>query len=82
MASILRNLIDPKVLRILDLFSKNTSKLYHLKKISLDSNVPLGTTFRIVNKLVKLNVLEIVAVNKLKLYKFSINNKTKELTKL
>jgi DNA-binding IclR family transcriptional regulator len=82
MASVVRNLIDPKVLRILDLFSKNTSKIYHLKKISIDSNVPLGTTFRIVNKLVKLNVLEVISVNKMKLYKFALNNKTKELTKL
>ena len=77
--SIFRQLIDKKTVRILDLFLKNKEKLFHLNKISEDAKVPLGTTFRLVGKLVSLEILDVVVVGKLKIYKTADNEKVREL---
>ena len=62
-------LIDEKVLLILNTFMKNPNEQYHIKKLSTTSKVSLASTFRIVNKLVKLDIIEIVKVGEFKLYK-------------
>ena len=77
--AIFRQLIDKKIVRILDLFLKNKSQLFHLNKISEDAKVPLGTTFRLVGKLVSLEILDVVVVGKLKIYKIADNEKVREL---
>ncbi len=79
MKNVLLGLIDPKILAILKLFLKNPDQLYHLKKISLEAKVPLGTTFRLINKLTKLQILSITTVGKLKLYRLNRNEQTKVL---
>ena len=77
--NIFRQLIDKKTVRILDLFLKNKNQLFHLNKISEDAKVPLGTTFRLVGKLVSLEILDVVVVGKLKIYKTADNEKVREL---
>ena len=76
---IFRQLIDKKIVRILDLFLKNKNQLFHLNKISEDAKVPIGTTFRLVGKLVSLGILDVVVVGKLKIYKIADNEKVREL---
>lgn len=65
----LSRLLDPKLKSILDVFLQKKGQLFHLKKLSEESNVPLATTFRLVSKLVKEGFLDITKVGKIKLYK-------------
>ena len=72
----LSGLIDRKVEKILNVFMQNKGQLFHLKKISSQSKVPLTTTFSIIRKLMHLNILTISKIGKLKLYKLAENKKT------
>jgi predicted transcriptional regulator len=75
----LMDLLDPKLKRILKLFLKNKSKLYHLQQLSQEANVAIATALRIVKKLTKQEFIEIVKVGKLKIYRLAENGKTKKL---
>ena len=66
-----KELIDVKIIRILHSFNQHKDKFFHLQKLSRTSNVPMSTTFRIVNKLVKLGLVEVIVIDKTKLYKIS-----------
>ena len=77
--SIFRQLINGKVLKILDLLLQNKGKLYHLNKISDDTKVPLGSTFMLVNQLVSLELLDVIVVGKMKIYRIADNEKVREI---
>lgn len=62
-------LIDPKLYRIIRIFSQNKDQIFHLQKLSSEAKVPLATTFRIVSELRKKGFVEVVFVGKMKLYK-------------
>jgi len=74
--NLLAGLIDSKIERILKIFIENKEEFFHLKKISTQSKVPLTTTFSLVKKLARLNIITISKVGKLKLYKLAANKKT------
>lgn len=74
--NLLTGLIDPKIEKILKVFIENKEELFHLKKISAHSKVPLTTTFSLIKKLAKLDIISISKVGKLKLYKLAENKKT------
>jgi len=74
--SLLSGLIDPKIEKILKVFIQNKEQLFHLKKISSQSKVPLTTTFSIIKKLARLDIIKISKIGKLKLYKLAENKKT------
>ncbi|MEM3373996.1 MAG: hypothetical protein QXE31_02125 [Candidatus Woesearchaeota archaeon] len=75
----LSGLIDKKTEKIINIFLKNPNEFYHINKVSIESKVPLSTTFRIINKLVKNDFLEIKYISKFKIYKLKENEKTKKL---
>lgn len=72
----LEGLIDKKVERILKTFFVNKEQLFHINKLSEESGVPLATTFRIINKLVSLNIITSININKFKLYKLNKSKRT------
>ncbi len=76
------DLIDKKVVAILRVLIHHPNELYHLQKISQSAKVPLGTTFRIVNKLVKLEIVSVILVGKLKLYRLKKDKKMEVLKQL
>jgi len=80
--SILEGLLDIKIEKILKLLLKNNNELFHINKISTITKVPLSSTFRIINKLKKLNLIETITIGKIKLYKLSKNKKTNRLNKI
>jgi len=80
--SLLEGLLDKKIEKILLLFLKNNSELFHLNKISNLTKVPLASTFRIINKLTKLNIIQTIKIGKIKLYKLNKNKKTTKLNKI
>jgi sugar-specific transcriptional regulator TrmB len=76
---ILENLFDRKILIILKLFLKRKDQQFYLKEISKQTKVPLASTYRILNKLVELEIIEKTKIKHLKIYKLSENEKTKYL---
>lgn len=76
MDSILDGLLDKKIKNILNVFIKNKDELFHLKKISEVSNVPIATSFRLMKKLVSLGFVTTIRINKFKVYKLAENKKT------
>lgn len=74
--NLLGNLFDTKSLKILRLFLDDKDKEFYLREISKNVEVPVATTFRIVKKLVELNVVELVIIKKFKLYKLADNDNT------
>ncbi len=79
--SLFRELVDAKLVRILDVFLGKPDELFHIHTLSAAAKVPATTTFRILPVLVKLNIIEIHTVGKLKLYKLR-NAKAHELRKV
>ncbi len=78
----LSGLIDKKVEKILKLFFENKKELFHINSVSKRSNVPLATTFRIIKRLVNLEIITAVEVGKFKIYKLNANEKTELLARL
>jgi len=78
----IRQLIDKKILKILELLLKNKQKYSHLSKISEKSNIPLASTFRIINQLSSLGIVEVTLIGKMKIYRIASNEQTKELEQM
>ncbi|MBC8444486.1 helix-turn-helix domain-containing protein [Candidatus Woesearchaeota archaeon] len=77
--SLFVELIDKKIVDILEVFIKNEEGLLHLSMVAERAKVPLTSTHRIINSLVEKKLIEQVVVGKLKLYKLS---KAKEVERL
>jgi len=69
MSSKIGLLIDPKVLRIAQLFLNKEDDIFNLQKISSEAKVPLGSTFRLIKKVIKTGLVETIVVGKTKLYR-------------
>jgi DNA-binding IclR family transcriptional regulator len=80
--SVLLDLVDKKIVRILSILIAKPKDFYHIQKLSAESKVPLSSTFRIINKLVRLDYIEIQKIGKFKIYKLKHNEKTAELRKI
>ena len=76
---LLENLFDPKSLKIIRLFIEDKDKEFYLREISNITKVPVATTFRIINKLVILKVIDQIKIKKFKLYKLAENDNSKFL---
>ena len=76
---VIRQLLDKKTLKILDLMLKNKNKIFHLSTISNGCKVPIASTFRIINRLVSLSIVEFTILGKMKIYKIASNEKIREL---
>ena len=76
---LLENLFDAKILSIIRLLINRKDHQLTLKEISKYSKVPLASTFRIINKLVVLEILQITKTKHLKIYMLAQNDKTRYL---
>ena len=79
---LLRELFDKKTLNILNVIINDKSEGMYLGEVSQASEVPKATTFRIVNKLVGIDVLHEIRIKRLKLYKFRRSGRTEFLFQL
>ena len=75
----LENLFDSKMLAIIKLFLKSDEE-YYLREISRLTHVSPASTYRILNRLVKMNFLTLRQIKTARLYKVT-SNKTAELLK-
>lgn len=72
--NLLEELFDDKKLRVIKLFLQNKEKQFYLREISKQTKVPVASTFRIVKKLMELEIIKQIKVNKFKLYKTADND--------
>jgi Mn-dependent DtxR family transcriptional regulator len=69
MSSKIGLVIEPKLLRIIQLFLNKEDEIFNLQKISSEAKVPLGSTFRLMKKITKTDLVETIPVGKTKLYR-------------
>ena len=70
---LLEHLFDEKRLKIIKMFLAEQNKEFSLSEISKITKVPAATTFRIINLLMKLGLLEQSQIKHLKLYMLAEN---------
>ena len=74
--NLLEGLFDRKILKVLKLFLQNKDKQYYLREISKQLRIPVATVFRIVRRLLELDVIREVKIKKFKLYECQENKNT------
>jgi sugar-specific transcriptional regulator TrmB len=79
--SVLKDLLDEKVIRIMNLFIDNPSRQLYLSEISNLSKINVSTTFRVLNRLANQGFLKVVLIGKVKMYQLEKNDKTHTLVK-
>ena len=72
---LIKGLMDDKKLAIMNTLFNAHEELY-LSEIAKKSKVSTASTFRIINKLIKLNIIKVNQIKKLKLYSIDKNEKT------
>ena len=76
---LLEQLFDRKLLVIIRYFLKNPAQQFYLREISKSTRIPLATTYRIIQKLISLDLLKIHKMKKFKLYSWNDSNEAKYL---
>lgn len=71
----LEQLFDAKTLRILKLFLRDSQSTYYLREVSKLTGVSLASTYRILNRILKLNIIEQVQIKRFKVYKLASNKR-------
>src|SRR3989344_2171462 len=70
---LLGNLFDIKVLAILKFFLANDKNEYYLREVARLTRVSVASTYRILNRLVKLELLKVREIKTAKLYCLDVN---------
>ena len=81
-SDILEKLFDDKILKIMRLFYKHYDKDFYMREIAAKSGVALASTFRLIDKLVDLKLVDIRRINKFKFYRLADNEHTRLLGSL
>jgi len=77
--SILEGLFDEKILKVLKLFILNPEDEFYVREVAKRTRVPLATSFRILQKLVILNLLREIKIKHYKAYRLEENKDTQFL---
>ncbi|MDP2749232.1 MAG: hypothetical protein Q8O89_00185 [Nanoarchaeota archaeon] len=76
-AKILEGLFDGKKIRIIQAMMQFPEKQFYLRELAKIANVPPATTFRVIQKLIAMELVTQVNVSKFKLYQWKDNERTK-----
>jgi len=76
---LLSQLFDQKLLKVISLLLSNKRKEFYLQEIAKDTKVPIASTYRILLKLTKLGIVDLVPISRFKLYRIANNENTREL---
>lgn len=79
---IFEGLIDRKMHSVISVFLKFPEEYFHINKVAERSSVPVATTFRIINQLNDLGIIEATNISKFRIYRLADNKKTKKLRRL
>lgn len=78
----LRKLFDEKIIIIIDNFLNNPEEEFSLTQVASRSKISISTTLRVLDKLIKQEIIEFIIVGKSKLYKLKKSEKTLALNRL
>lgn len=81
-SDVLRELFDEKIIRIINIFLEEPEKHFSLTQTSSMAKVNVATTLRILERLVKRDIVEITNMGKSKFYKLKQGEKTIALNRL
>lgn len=81
-SDVLRELFDEKIIRVINIFLEEPEKHFSLTQTSSISKVNVATTLRILERLVKKEIIEITFMGKSKFYKLKQGEKTIALSRL
>ncbi|MFH1801996.1 MAG: hypothetical protein ABH864_00930 [archaeon] len=81
-SDVLRDLFDEKIIKIINIFLEEPEKHFSLTQTSSMSKVNVATTLRILERLVKKDIVEITYMGKSKFYKLKQGEKTIALNRL
>lgn len=76
---VLEELFDPKTISVMRVFYGNNAAEFNLKDVAKNAKVSMASTFRIVNKLVSVGVVDKVKMAGFKAYKLGDNERTRFL---
>lgn len=79
---LLEKLFDNKKLKILRYFFNNSEEEFYIRELSKKTRIPVATTFRIINKLLELEIIKEHRLKKFKLYSLNQNKNTEFLQDL
>jgi hypothetical protein len=79
---VLEGLFDKKVISVMRVFFKDRTKQYYLQEISENAKVSMATSSRILQKLSRLDIIDISKVSRIKLYRLKGNRKVDFLAEL
>lgn len=77
---VLAGLLDDKLIRVISLFMKHPRKKFYLSEVARLSGVNTATTFRIMKKLVKENLVSMDVIGKVRVYQLGQNERVKSLS--
>jgi DNA-binding transcriptional regulator YhcF (GntR family) len=81
-SNFLGELFDPKLLKVLELFLGDKNASLYLREVAQKTKVAPATTFRILNKLVELEVLKVSKLKRFKFYQLASNSRVEQLESL
>ncbi|MBU0907310.1 MAG: hypothetical protein KKE05_04085 [Nanoarchaeota archaeon] len=81
-SDVLRELFDEKIIKIINIFLEEPEKHFSLTQTSSVAKVNVATTLRILDRLVKKEIVEITFMGKSKFYKLKQGEKTIALGRL
>ncbi|MGE0793402.1 MAG: helix-turn-helix domain-containing protein [Candidatus Woesearchaeota archaeon] len=67
-------LLNPSLLKILRLFINNEDQKYYLREVAKLTKIPAATTYRMLNQLVKAEILNLEQIKTMKLYTINQDN--------
>jgi hypothetical protein len=79
---ILRGLFDEKIIGVLNVFLENQEDRFSLSQISSLAKVNITTTLRILDRLIRQDLIELSVIGKSKFYRFKRSEKTLALNKI
>ncbi len=72
-AEILESLFDNKILKIIKHFLKDEEREYYLREVARHTRVSAASTYRILNKLLELDIIKMREIKTMKLYTLAKN---------
>ncbi len=77
---VLAGLLDDKLIKVISLFMKHPSKKFYLSEISKLSGVNTATTFRILKKLIKEDLINMDVIGKVRIYQLGKGERVRSLS--
>lgn len=80
--SILTGLLDEKLIRVISVFMKNPEKKFYLSEVARKAEVNTATTFRILNKILKENIIRADIIGKVRTYQLAKGERVQSLSEI